>query len=153
MSQLRHSYPQFRARHAELLEVGPGLPANAARAFRQYLGDRELEFPYLCDPGWSVHAQYGLRELGPGEKLRELPALALSQVTRRPFVAPHPVETARLATRAMQQGLFLVDEEGVVRHTYVTSPSGQLPPPSSLLELLDGRRPEAPAGEGLPSSA
>ena len=50
---LRRGYPEFQARNAQLVEVGPNVPALAKRAFRQYLSGRDLEFPYLCDPEWG----------------------------------------------------------------------------------------------------
>lgn len=143
LSQLMRSYREFRARNVELLEVGPNVPASAARGFRQYLGGRELEFPYLCDPEWTVHARYGLRPVGPGETLRALPLMSFRQLADRPFVTPRADELGRLVAHPVEQGLFVIDEAGLIRYAYVTTPSGKLPPPASLLAVLDdlGDRP------------
>lgn len=135
---MRHSYPEFRARNAELIEVGPDTPASARQAFRQYLGGRELEFPYLCDPGWTVHARYGLRQLSAGDALKSQAVSALALFTVRPFVTPRPAAVGKLMRCVIQQGLFIVDEGGIVRYAYVTAPNGQLPPAETLLAVLDG---------------
>jgi len=139
MSQLRRSYPEFQKRDTELLEVGPSLPANAVRGFRQYLGGRLPEFPYLCDPEFTVHRQYGLRPLGGRETLRTNALSAVAQVTDRPFVMPRPGEVGKLIAHPMEQGLFIVDEAGLIQYVYVTMPSGKLPTAAMLLAELDKR--------------
>ena len=137
LSQLRGGYYQIRTRNAELIEVGPNVPANAVRAFRQDLGGRELEFPYLCEPSWTVHTRYGLRHVGPGRALKTRSASALKRMTWQPGVTPVPIETRRLVASPMQHGLFVIDEEGVIRYTYVTTPTGPLPSTAALLAVLD----------------
>lgn len=138
LSQLRRSYPEFQARSAELVEVGPNVPANALWAFRHYLGGRELEFPYLCDPSWSVHARYGLRLVEPDQPLEPVDQLLLQELAHQRAVRPVPAEARRLKARPMQQGLYVVDEVGRVRYAYVTTPTGPLPPTTTLLAVLDG---------------
>jgi alkyl hydroperoxide reductase subunit AhpC len=137
LSQLRHDYPEVRARNAELIEVGPNVPAGAVRAFHQYLGGRELEFPYLCDPDWTVHTRYGLRHVGLDEVLHPSDSSILEQIARQPAVTPARAETRRLRANPMQQGLFIIDEAGVVRYAYVTTPTGPLPPTAAILAVLD----------------
>lgn len=137
LSQLRYGYPEIRARNAELIEVGPNVPTSAVRAFRQYLGGRELEFPYLCDPSWTVHTRYGLRHVGPDEALSPSDSSILEQIARQPAITPTRAETRRLHGNPMQQGLFIIDETGVVRYGYVTTPTGPLPPIAALLAVLD----------------
>lgn len=139
MSQLRRSYPEFQRRNTELLEVGPSLPANAIHGFRQYLGGRMPEFPYLCDPDFTVHRLYGLRPVGGRESLKTNALSAITQVTARPFVTPTPKEVGKLMTHPMEQGLFIVDQSGVVQYIYVTMPSSKLPTPATLLAELDQR--------------
>ena len=139
MSQLRRSYPEFQKRNTELLEIGPSLPANAVRGFRQYLGGRMPEFPYLCDPDLTVHRQYGLRPVGGRENLKANALSAVAQVTDRPFVTPRPGEVGKLVANPMEQGLFIVDQAGLIQYVYVTTPSGKLPTPNMLLTELDQR--------------
>ncbi len=138
LSRLRRSYPEFQARSAELVEVGPNVPSNAVWAFRLYLGGRELEFPHLCDPSWSVHARYGLRLAEPDEAPAPVDPLHLRELARQRAVRPVPTEARRLQANPMQQGLYVVDEIGRVRYAYVTTPTGPLPPPATLLAVLDG---------------
>ena len=137
LSQLRQDYPEIRARNAELIEVGPNVPASAVRAFHQYLGGRELEFPYLCDPGWTVHTRYGLLHVGLDEAVSPSDPSILEQIARQPAVTPARAESRRLRSNPMQQGLFIIDEVGVVRYAYVTTPTGPLPPIAALLAVLD----------------
>ncbi len=134
---MRHGYPEIRARNAELIEVGPNVPTSAVRAFRQYLGDRELEFPYLCDPSWTVHTRYGLRHVEPAEALAPSDSSVLDEIARQPAVTLARAETRRLHANPMQQGLFFVDEAGVVGDAYVTTPTGPLPPIAALLAILE----------------
>ena len=137
LSQLRHGYPEIRARNAELIEVGPNVPTSAVRAFRQYLGGRELEFPYICDPDWTVHTRYGLQPVRSDEALTPPDSSILEQLVRLPAVTPTRAETRRLRANPMQQGLFIIDEGGVVGYAYVTTPTGPLPPIAALLAVLD----------------
>ncbi len=59
-------------------------------------------------------------------------------VASRPFVRPVADEVRRIATHTVQQGLFVIDGDGMLRYTYVTTPTGPLPPVSTLLAVLDG---------------
>ena len=137
MSQFRRSYPEFQKRSTEFLEIGPSVPANAVRGFRQYFGGRMPEFPYLCDPKFTVHRQYGLRPVGGRETLKTNALTMVAQVTDRPFVTPRPDETGKLMTHPMEQGLFIVDESGLIQYVYVTTPAGKLPTVATLLGELD----------------
>ena len=137
MSQLRRNYAEFRSRGACLIEVGPNVVENAIRAFRRYLAGRELEFPYLCDPDWRVHRLYGLKEVGAAEGLKVAAKTLLAQVSSRPLVAPVVSELGRLALHPMEQGLFLIDGDSIIRYGLVTAPSGILPPVRDLLSRLE----------------
>ena len=139
MAQLRRSYPEFQKRSTEFVEIGPSLPANAVRGFRQYFGGRMPEFPYLCDPDFTVHRQYGLRPVGGRETLKTNALTMAAQVTGRPFVTPTPDEVGKLIAHPMEQGLFIVDESGLIQYVYVTTPSGKLPTAATLLGELDQR--------------
>lgn len=120
-----------------LIEVGPDVPSTARRAFRHYLDGRELEFPYLCDPAWEVHQQYGLRRSrrDQAQSLR-VRASRILQADPFPVTPPEPEKTRSLNT-VMESGLFLIDEAGVVRHSRVASPAESLPSVSKLLPLID----------------
>lgn len=137
LSQLRRSYPEFQARNTTLIEVGPSASTNARKAFKRYLGNRELEFPYLCDPDWSVHKQYGLHTArSRGEQMQYVSRSVVEMLKSRPFIPPHRVENGKLGS-AMQHGLFVVDEAGIIRFTHVDSPTSRYPPPADLLAVLD----------------
>ncbi len=50
MAQLRQEYPEFQARGAEVVVVGP----EDAEAFRRYWAKEQLPFIGLPDPSLSV---------------------------------------------------------------------------------------------------
>ena len=136
MTQLRQSYSAFQEQNIELAEVGPNVPEVARRALRQYLQGRDLEFPYLCDPSWAVHKRYGLQRVGAGEHAKAVGRAAIGFAANRPFVTPAPGETARLLGSSLEQGLFGIDEEGLVRYVHITSPSDKLPAAAVILDAL-----------------
>jgi len=55
MAQLRHAYPQFVERSAEVVVVGPESPVS----FLAYFARERLPFVGLPDPGHSVLRLYG----------------------------------------------------------------------------------------------
>jgi len=55
MAQLRHAYPQFVERSAEVIVVGPEAPAS----FRAYFSREELPFVGLPDPEHTALKLYG----------------------------------------------------------------------------------------------
>ncbi len=137
LSQLRSSYAEFQSRNAALVEVGPTPPAAARRAFHRCLGNRDLEFPYLCDPAWSVHRQYGLHSVSPAAvpELRVRAAAALAATP--PYDVPD-AELRRITTTFLEHGLFIIDEGGTVQYAHVSTPASPLPTVAVLLEVLDG---------------
>ncbi len=147
-------YPDIRARGGELVEVGPNVPANAVDGLRQYLGGRELEFPYLCDQGWGVHRLYGLRHVDAAEFLRAKAEAERIKASESLSLRPPMVELRQMLEHPMEQGLFVIDREGVIRLAHVSSPVGPLPSTDDLLAVLDGLShenpplPLGPLGEG-----
>ena len=55
MAQLRHNYPEFRTRNAEVLVVGPDEP----KVFRSYWESQSLPMVGLLDPDHRVADLYG----------------------------------------------------------------------------------------------
>jgi peroxiredoxin len=124
MSLLARSYPRITGLGAEILEVTPTPPVRAqfyARNFR-------IPFPYLCDPDYRVHAEWGVdvRSHGLAWYARNVYA-----ATKLPHPPPAEVGDPKPTLREMPKlfhdsdmGLFIVDREGVVRYkltgSYVT---------------------------------
>ncbi|NLE77851.1 MAG: peroxiredoxin family protein [Chloroflexi bacterium] len=52
---MRHDYPEFTARQAEVLAIGPEGP----RAFARFWAENEMPFPGLADPKHTVADLYG----------------------------------------------------------------------------------------------
>lgn len=137
MVRLRKGYADFRARDTELVEVGPNLPALAKRAFRHYLGGRDLEFPYLCDAEWGVHKRYGVYLLNSQEEadMERVKPQALAEGGGP--IPPEPTEDRRLSKTPMAHGLFILDRDGVIQYTHIAAPAPPLPTVPSLLAVLD----------------
>lgn len=136
MPQLRRIYPELKAREAELLQIGPELPA-AARQVLPRLSATGPEVPYLSDRGWEVHLRYGLRRLGGRDRIETYLKSAVEFVVS----APRPLAPAELgsdlAGNVLEQGVFVVDREGRIAYAFVTTPAGRLPPGDELLAAVD----------------
>lgn len=72
---MRQDYPQFQARHAEILAIGPDSP----EAFQRFWRERDLPFPGLPDPEHQVARVYG--QESKVLRLGRLPALVLVDCT------------------------------------------------------------------------
>ena len=83
---------------------------------------------------------YGLQRISPGQVAKLAGRATLRFAADRPVVPPRPRESLRVLT-PLQQGLFVIDEAGVVRYTYVASPASFILPPAKLLEVVDGLAP------------
>lgn len=55
MAQLRHDYPEFVKRDAEVIAIGPEKP----QAFADWWREHEMPFPGLADPEHTVSKLYG----------------------------------------------------------------------------------------------
>lgn len=135
-AQMRRYAAAFGERNAQLLEVGPALPTSALRGFPAYLSGREPTFPYLCDPDLAVHHSYHLLQVTPRDTPDPISGATGPIAGRRPGL-PEP-SVAKSQPPPVEQGLFVIDEIGIIRLRYVTEPAGKLPPMAMLLDVLDG---------------
>lgn len=137
LSQLRPQYAELRNRQSAFVVVGPSAPANSDRVFRHYLGETPPELHYLCDPTWAVHSMYGLQPVRLRERAALYSASTAALFASRSSVQADPLEASRMIVKTLQQGLFGIDEAGVVRYAHVSSPSTRLPPFEDVLAPLD----------------
>ncbi len=116
MSQLARGYPKIKALGAEVLQITPTKPERA----RFYAQSFTIPFPYLCDPDYRVHRQWGIdvrsHSLGWYAK-------TLYGSTKIPPPPPaeigNPKGTLRELPRMLDDsdmGFFVLDREGVVRY-------------------------------------
>ncbi len=116
MSQLARGYPQIRALGAEVVQITPTKPDRARFFARNFT----IPFPYLCDPDYSVHQQWGV-------EVRSHSLLWYAQMFRTASKIPPPPpaeigdpktplrELPRLLDDS-DMGFFVLDREGIVRY-------------------------------------
>ena len=145
MAQLGQVYDRFRAADAEIVQLGP----NALKAARAYFQSQPPRFPFLCDPSKQIFTRYGLRDIGAleagkntlisfsfaythGDGLNTTRASALDAFTDN-FIG----RMRHHALSAIQQAMFVVDRDGIVRYARVLRPLDTLPPSEELLREVE----------------
>ena len=148
MAQLDRAHDTFIAARAEVLQIGP----NALRPARIYFQRQPLKFPFLCDPTKATYLRYGLRDLGPIEaNINTFRSFAYAYThgdglnTTRIVAGDTFTEgfLGRLhhhALTAMQQGMFIVDRDGVVRYANAFKPLDTIPPIEEMLREVEKLR-------------
>lgn len=127
---MRDHLDEIRGKGAELVIVGNGTPFQA-RAFRD---ERQLAVPVLVDPGLRAYKAAGLKRgvmatIGPASMVRAVGSFLGGN--RQGSTQGDPWQ---------QGGAFVIAPPGEVRYAYVSSGSGDHPPPAELIGAL----PQAP---------
>ena len=153
MDGMTEGYDGLREAGTEIIQVGP----NLLQAARIFFGHSPTPYPFVCDPDKRLFAVYGLGDRGALEATRSAvvsfsyafthgdtgPQLrgAWLDVMNRNFVR----RLHHHAMTALEQGIFLVDRGGVIRHRTVVGPTEPVP---------RGREPgpswSTPIARGLP---
>jgi peroxiredoxin len=115
MSRLARIYPELQKREAEVLEVTTSNPRRA----KTYASKFPIPFPYLADPDYEVHRQWGLgyRSNGPMYYVKGV----LSGPPKNPppndfgDFMPALTELPAILTDD-DMGFFIVDKAGIVRY-------------------------------------
>ena len=144
MDGIASGYPELRRSGAEVIQIAPNLFESARTFFR----DTASPFPFVCDPDKRLYAVYGLGDLGAltatrtalvsfshafthGDTGPQLRGAWLDVVNRNFLRRLH-----HHAMTAVEQGLFLVDKQGVIRHVTVVGPIDSVPTAPELAELI-----------------
>ena len=130
-NDLRAQLPRFVEGNIAVVGIVPS-PVEQAR--NQWPG-QEPGFPTLCDPGRSVYRQYGF-ETGAGARggtSADREGGTDSWLSAMSHLLS--VDGDRSARAAIQEGIFLIDPSGIMRHKHVCGPSSQLPLPEELLRV------------------
>ena len=151
MDGMREGYDLLRAAEAEIIQVGPNLLQSA----RIFFGHSPTPYPFVCDPDKRLFAVYGLGDRGALEATRSAvvsfsyafthgdtgPQLrgAWLDVMNRNFVR----RLHHHAMTAMEQGIFLVDRDGIVRHRAVVGPLDPVPSGDNLADLVRAHCPSS----------
>jgi peroxiredoxin len=140
---VRAGYDALRAAETEVIQVAPNLLNSA----RRYFGESILPFPFVCDPDKRLYAVYGLGDLRALEATRTAVVSfahafthgdSVNQFRGAWFDVMNRNFVRRLhhhAMTAQEQGLFLIDKEGVIRHTAVVGPIDPVPDGAQLADL------------------
>jgi len=140
---VRAGYKALQAADTEVIQVAPNLLESA----RRYFGQSILPFPFVCDPDKRLYAVYGLGDRGALEATRTAVVSfarafttgdgesqirgAWLDVMNRNFVR----RLHHHATTALEQGIFLIDKEGKIRHRTVLGPIDPVPDGEQLAAL------------------
>lgn len=143
MQGVIEGYQTLRAQATEVIQVTP----NFLDSTRAFFRPDPVPYPVVCDPDKRLYAVYGLGDRGalaatragvvsfaasvaagkPGPQLRG----AWHDVANRNFLR----RLHHHATSAVEQGIFLVDRAGTVRHRAVLGPLAAIPTGTELAAL------------------
>ena len=144
---MRAGYPALQAVGTEVIQVAP----NLLDAARRFFGPQPLPFPFICDPDKRLYAVYGLGDHGALEATRTAVVSfahafthgdTINQIRGAYFDVMNRNFLRRLhhhASSALDQGMFLVDKDGIVRHTTIVGPIDPVPGGSELAALARAR--------------
>jgi peroxiredoxin len=144
IDRILDGYGTLLASETELIQVAPNLVEGA----REFFAPAPLPYPFVCDPDKRLYAVYGLGSLGALEATRAAVVSfshafatggsgaqmrgAWLDVVNRNFIR----RLHHHATSALEQGLFLVDKEGIVRHRIIVGPLDPIPSAAVLAGLV-----------------
>jgi len=161
MDGMSEGYETLQTMGTEIIQVGPNLLQSA----RIFFGHSPTPFPFVCDPDKRLYAVYGLGDRGALEATRSAvvsfsyafthgdtgPQLrgAWLDVMNRNFVR----RLHHHAMTALEQGIFVVDLDGVIRYRAVVGPLDPVPRGDRLAELVRGCCQEEPPAQDPPRPA
>jgi putative peptide zinc metalloprotease protein len=145
MDGIANGYDDLRASGVEVIQVAPNLLESA----RTYFRNSATPFPFVCDPDKRLYAVYGLGDRGALEATRTAlvsfshafthgdtgPQLrgAWLDVMNRNFLR----RLHHHAMTAVEQGIFLIDRQGLIRHLTVVGPIDVVPTAQKLAALIN----------------
>lgn len=145
MSDMTRNYEAVQAINTEIIQVSPNLFNTA----QQFFPPETPRFPFICDPDKRLYAVYGLGDRG---------VLEATKNTVISFTAPFTqsvgagVETIRAswvdtmnrnflsrlqhhALTAMEQGVFIIDRQGIVRYRQILAALTEIPSADEIVDL------------------
>ena len=140
---IRSSYEDLQSAETEVIQIAPNLLESA----RRYFGPSPLPFPFVCDPDKRLFAVYGLGDRGVLEATRTAVVSfahafthgdSINQTRGAFFDVMNRNFVRRLHHHAMtahEQGMFLIDKQGVIRNVKVVGPIDPVPSGAELAEL------------------
>ena len=150
---MRSSYQTLCGVDTELIQVAPNLLESARRFFAR----APLPFPFVCDPDKRLYAVYGLGDVGALEATKTAVVSfahafthgdTRNQIRGAWFDVMNRNFVRRLhhhAMTAQEQGMFLIDKDGVIRSVSVVGPIDPVPSGDDLAALVRESCPAVPA--------
>ena len=144
---IRSNYAELQTAETEVIQVAPNLLESA----RRYFGSSPLPFPFVCDPDKRLFAVYGLGDRGVLEATRTAVVSfahafthgdSVNQTRGAFFDVMNRNFVRRLHHHAMtahEQGMFLIDKQGVIRNVTVVGPIDPVPSGAELAQLARTR--------------
>jgi len=144
MDGIREGYQDLVGVETEVIQIAPNMLASA----RSFFGTSPAPFPLVCDPDKRLYAVYGLGDRGALEATRTAVvsfSYAVSQGEGGTWVkgAYHDVLNRNFLRRlhhhamtAIEQGVFVLDKDGVIRHLSIVGQIDPVPKASRLAELV-----------------
>jgi peroxiredoxin len=143
MNGISDGYGQLLADHTEVIQIAPNLYDSA----KSFFGQTAAPFPFVCDPDKRLYAVYGLGDRGALVASRTAVvsfsrAIAKGEggtwvrgawldVANRNFVR----RLHHHAMTALEQGLFFIDRQGIIRHRLVVGPIETVPGAAALAAI------------------
>jgi peroxiredoxin len=138
MTLLARGYARIKALGAEILQVSPTKPERA----RFYAQNFPIPFPYLCDPEYRVHGEWGLSVRSHSPLWYAQTFMKMSKVPAPPAAdVGDPKRTLGEMPALMHDndmGFFVLDREGIVRYKLAGAYMGEqgLHEPPSIDEIV-----------------
>jgi len=155
MQGIIQGYESLRATETEVIQVAPNLLESA----RRFFGLAGVPYPFVCDPDKRLYAVYGLGDRGALEATRTAvvsfaraftTGVGEGQIRGGSLDVVNGKRVRRLhhhATTALEQGIFLIDKEGKIRHRTVVGPIDRVPDGLELAALT-----RVHCADGLPAT-
>jgi peroxiredoxin len=144
MDGIRAGYERLLGTGTEVIQVAPNLLESA----RNFFAGSAAPFPFVCDPDKRLYAMYGLGDRGALDASRTAVvsfSRALAQgdggtwtrgawldVVNRNFVR----RLHHHAMTAVEQGVFVVDRQGIIRYVSIVGPIDPVPDGAQLTDLV-----------------
>jgi peroxiredoxin len=144
MESIIRPYPLLAEQEIEVIQVAPNLPDSARLFFDAY-----PPYPFVCDPDKRLYATYNLGDRGALEASRNTVvsfAKALTEgeglnnvrgswldVANRNFIR----RLHHHALTAVDQGIFILDEEGIIRYRKIVGSIDPVPSGEELLRITE----------------
>jgi peroxiredoxin len=145
MRDMAEGYDDLQAAGIELIQIAP----NLAQTAESYFAERMPAHPFVCDPDKRLYAVYNLGDHGALEATRNT-LVSFSTAVR----TGEAVETIRAswidvvnrnfirrlhhhAFTAIEQGVFIIDQQGFVRYRLHLGTLDPLPPVPEFVVLTE----------------